>query len=122
MNPEDFIRTYEVALATQDWARVEPLVHDNACVTFSTGDVHKNKVEVGRAFRRNFSAIQDESYAITNIHWVYRNDSFAVYLFDFKWEGLIDCKPAAGSGHGTSVLVKEESHWLLMSEHLGSDA
>lgn len=30
MNPDQFVEADEAALATQDWAQVEPLVHDDA--------------------------------------------------------------------------------------------
>lgn len=31
MQPEEFIRAYEAALATQDWLQVKPLVHADGC-------------------------------------------------------------------------------------------
>ena len=37
MNCDDFIRSYQDALASQSWALVDPLIHNNACVTFSNG-------------------------------------------------------------------------------------
>lgn len=37
MNPEKFIEKYEAALATQDWQQVAPLLHPDACITFSSG-------------------------------------------------------------------------------------
>ena len=46
MNPETFIEKYEAALATQDWQQVAPLVHPEACVTFSSGSVHIGKTAV----------------------------------------------------------------------------
>jgi hypothetical protein len=55
MQPEDFIHAYKRALATQDWNRVEPLIHADACVTFSDGTVHRGKVAVQKAFEHNFS-------------------------------------------------------------------
>ena len=119
MHPEEFIQRYEQALASQDWAQVEPLVHADACVTFSSGAVHKGKVEVGTAFARNFALIKDEQYSITNIHWVMKNAGTAVYLFEFHWSGLINDKPASGAGIGTSVLIQENGAWQLLIEHLG---
>lgn len=119
MNPEDFIRAYEQALGTQNWSRVDPLVHDDACVTFSNGTVHKGKSQVRSAFERNFSSIRDETYAITNVHWVMKSDLAAVYLFDFNWSGIINDKPASGGGRGTSVLINEDGKWKLLVEHLG---
>lgn len=120
VNPEDFIRAYEQALASQDWRKVDPLVHENACVTFSNGTVHKGKSEVKSAFKKNFLLIKDEEYSISNVHWVMKDSETAVYLFDFSWSGMINDRQASGSGRGTSVLTKEGDQWQLLVEHLGS--
>lgn len=80
MQPEEFIRAYEIALGTQDWNQVEPLVHAEACVTFSNGTVHKGKTEVQKAFEKNFSLIKDETYSIANVHWVMKKPETAVYV------------------------------------------
>jgi ketosteroid isomerase-like protein len=119
MNPEEFIQSYAQALATQDWNLVKPLVHEDACVTFSNGAVHRGKAEVGRAFEKNFSLIKDETYSITNLSWVLRRDDVAIYLFDFNWSGIINDRPASGAGRGTSVLINENGSWQLLVEHLG---
>lgn len=123
LNPDDFVSAYEQALATQDWAAVEPLIHDDVCVTFSTGTVHKGKDAVRRAFEQNFAAIEDEDYRISNIHWILRNKDVAIYLFDFHWTGRLNGQTARGSGKGTSVLRASngQGDWRLLVEHLGSD-
>ena len=122
MEPEEFIRAYAAALGTQDWNHVDPLVHKDACVTFSNGTVHKGKRQVQKAFEANFSVIKDEQYSISNVHWVMKSAETAVYLFEFNWSGIINEKPASGSGRGTSVLIKEADRWLLLVEHLGPKA
>jgi len=122
MELEEFIRAYEAALATQDWRQVEPLVHADACVTFSNGTVHKGKAEVQKAFEKNFSLIRDETYSISNVHWVMKKPETAVYLFEFSWSGLINGQPAKGSGRGTCVLINEGGEWQLLIEHLGPKA
>lgn len=122
VNPEEFIQAYEEALATQDWMNVDPLVHENACVTFSNGTVHKGKPDVRKAFEGNFSIIKDEKYSISNVHWVSKGSETAVYLFEFNWSGLINDQPASGSGRGTSVLIREKDRWQLLVEHLGPKA
>ncbi len=119
MTPEDFIRAYEEALASQQWALVEPLVHENACVTFSNGTVHIGKTAVRSAYEANFSAIEDEDYRISNVHWVRRGEDVSVYVFDFAWSGRIDGRDAKGGGRGTSVLIRHGSGWQLLAEHLG---
>jgi len=117
--PDDFVRGYEAALASQRWSALDPLVHDEVCVTFSTGAVHKGKAAVRRAFETNFASIEEETYAISNVHWVLRSEAFAVYLFDFRWSGRIDGQPARGGGRGSSVLVRVDGDWKLLVEHLG---
>lgn len=119
MTAAEFIRAYEAALASQSWAVVEPLVHEDACVTFSNGTLHKGRAAVGAAFRANFATIQDEKYRISNLHWVHRAEAIAVCLYDFAWSGRIDGREAAGAGRGTSVIVRDGSRWQLLVEHLG---
>lgn len=113
MTPEIFIKNYENALSTQDWKNIEPLIHENACVTFSTGTVHKGKHEVQKAFERNFSVIKEEQFSISNIHWIKKNKEVAVYLFDFSWQGIVNGQQAEGSGRGTSVLINQKGEWKL---------
>lgn len=121
-HPEDFLKAYEIALATQKWQSVSPLIHERACVTFSNGSFYIGKAEVQRAFERNFALIQDEKYSISDIHWVSKTEDYAVCLYTFHWHGLINGKSANGSGRGTAVLVNEKGKWLLLSEHLGPNA
>ena len=122
MEPEEFIHSYATALGTQDWSHVDPLVHKDACVTFSNGTVHKGKLQVQKAFETNFSLIKDEQYFISDVHWVMKSPEMTVYLFEFNWRGIINEKPASGSGRVTSVLIKEADRWLLVVEHLGPKA
>lgn len=122
MTPETFIKAYEAALASQDWPQVDPLVHPDACVTFSSGAVHVGKTAVRHAFERNFRLIQDETYQIENVHWVMQGEATAVYLFTFRWSGLIHGKAARGAGTGSAVLVNGANGWQLLVEHLGPKA
>jgi ketosteroid isomerase-like protein len=122
LTPETFIKKYEAALATQDWQQVAPLVHPDVCVTFSSGSMHIGKAAVRQAFERNFSLIQDETYVIENVHWVKKGEDTAVYLFTFRWSGIINGKSASGAGTGSSVLINSADGWQLLVEHLGPKA
>jgi len=119
MQAEDFIKNYENALATQNWKNVQPLIHKDASVTFSTGTVHEGKAAVKIAFERNFQLIKNEAYRIENVRWLLKSESTAVYLFDFYWKGIINNQSVEGSGIGTSVLIREAGKWVLLTEHLG---
>jgi len=122
MTAEEFIGLYEKALSSHGWAAVDTLVHSDACVTFSTGAVHKGKEAVRTAFERNFSTIQHERYTISNLHWIMQTPQFAVSLFEFQWNGRIDGRDASGAGNGTFVLVRNGADWQLLAEHLVATA
>lgn len=119
MTPEQFISAYEKALASQQWENVAPLMHPNACVTFSNGSMFKGIDAIEAAYRRNFALIKDEVYRISNVHFAIKNEHTAVFTFAFKWSGIINGQPAQGSGIGTSTIVFENGSWLLIAEHLG---
>ena len=122
MTPVNFITAYENALATQDWAEVDPLVHPNCTVTFSDGTLHRGKAAVERAFRRNFSLIESEKYVISDVHWIVKTNDFATYTFVYEWSGIMNGQQISGAGRGTSSLVREDGIWLLATEHLGPKA
>ena len=119
MIPEEFIKAYESALATQDWNRLDKLISDQIAVTFSDGTVHVGKDEVQIAFEKNFASIKSEKYTIQNVKWLRKEEPFAVYLFEFYWTGIVNGKSVSGNGIGTSVIVNEEGRWKLLTEHLG---
>jgi len=118
-NPQDFISVYERTLATQSWEKIAPLIHEDCVVTFSEG-TYVGKAEVESAYRKTFSLIKDEEYAISNIHWVLETDKMAVLIYIFSWSGIIEGTFSSGSGRGTSVLTKHEGKWQLICEHLGA--
>jgi ketosteroid isomerase-like protein len=119
MTPDEALRAYEAALGTQEWAQVEPLMHPDVTVTFSSGAVHRGRKAVGEAFSRNFESIADERYALSDVEWVSRGEAHAVCTYRFDWSGLVDGKPASGHGRGTTVLERADGGWLVLAEHLG---
>jgi ketosteroid isomerase-like protein len=119
MNPEQFMEGYEAALATQDWQAVSPYIHQDACVTFSTGEFFQGKAEVQKAYERNFALIQDEKYSMFDLHWVRKTEHYGVCIYAYRWQGLIQGEPARGTGRGTATIIKEDGRWTLLAEHLG---
>ena len=121
MSAQEHLKTYETALASQQWENIAPLMHPGICVTFNNG-TYKGIAEVEGAFRKTFDLIKDETYAISNIHWIRNDDALAVCLYNFHWSGIINGQEASGGGRGTSVLVYENGRWLILTEHLGPEA
>lgn len=119
MTPDDLLHAYQAALATQRWGEVEPLMHPDVCVTFSSGRSFRGREEVRKAFTENFAGIQDERYEISEVHWVAKKADHAVCTYEFHWSGLIDGNAARGAGRGTGVLTNEAGRWLILAEHLG---
>lgn len=117
--PAYFINAYETALATQQWENVALLMHANVGITFSDGSTYKGLAEVEQAYRRNFKLIEEEHFAISNVHWILHNERMAVYQFTFAWSGIINGQQTSGGGHGTATLICEEGKWLLLAEQLG---
>lgn len=121
MTPESLLKQYELALSSQSWSRVEPLMHKNVCVTFSNG-TFKGISDVRSVFVSNFSSIKDEEYKISNVHWAYKSETEAVCLYQFNWKGIINGEMCSGAGRGTSVLVFDDERWQIITEHLGPNA
>lgn len=118
MTANNLIQDYEKALESQNWAMVEPLMHDDVCVTFSSG-TFKGKADVQQAFEKTFALIKDEKYSISNIHWVYSDNKSAVCIYNFNLEGIINGQQSSGGGRGTSALLCADGKWQIITEHLG---
>ena len=121
MTPQQALKEYEAALSSQQWSAVEPLMHENVCVTFTNG-TFKGINEVQAIFEKNFSLIKDEEYSISNTHWAMLSESQAVCLYEFNWQGIIGGQHCSGGGRGTSVFVLTNHQWKIIAEHLGPPA
>jgi len=84
VTPNDLLKKCEKALEIQNWHDVEPLLHRDAGVTFSSG-TFKDKKEVQHAFENTFNLIKEEKYSITNVTWIHSDVTFAVCLYNFNW-------------------------------------
>ena len=120
MSATNFIKDYEAALGTQNWATVAPLISDHASVIFSDGSLHMGKEAIKAAYERNFTINKSEDYRIEKVRWMMKAAGSAAYMFEFYWTGLIDGQEASGSGRGTAVLAHEAGRWVLIGEQLGS--
>ncbi|MEL7182128.1 MAG: nuclear transport factor 2 family protein [Pseudomonadota bacterium] len=119
MSAQTFVKDYEAALGTQDWAAVAPLIDDDARVIFSDGTLHAGKDAIRSAYERNFRRIEGEQYRIADIHWLHQAATSAAYMFEFHWTGTVNGTPVSGTGRGTTILRHHNGQWRLVGEHLG---
>ena len=116
MTPEETLAAY--LGAGPDLDATLSHVADDAVYLFSNGSQHVGKDAVRAAIQRNFDAIKLDTYAISDERWLVRADDAAVCVFNFAWSGLIDGRPASGSGRGTCALRREGDRWRIAHEHL----
>jgi ketosteroid isomerase-like protein len=114
-----FLAEYERRTNAHDidsWAK---LVAEDATYWFTNG-THVGKQAIVDAVASNFRAIEDETYRISEIEWVYRTDDVAVVRYRFHWHGIIDGQPASGNGKGTTVMLRRDGRWQMTHEHLSA--
>ena len=114
---EKRLREYERANNSHIWENVEIFIHPKASYFFTDG-TYNGIEEIKEAVQDTFEKIQDEVYTISNTKWVHADENVAICTYNFHWEGLIDGKPAQGSGRGTNVWIKTEEGWQVIHEHL----
>lgn len=118
MSHVEFLTAYEAALALHRWDAVESFIDDDACFVFSDG-THRGKAAIERAISATFQRIENETYRISELCWVYVTTDCALCTYVFAWSGLVDGVMSSGRGRGTSVLVKGAGGWKIKLEHLG---
>lgn len=116
--PDKFMREYERVANSHDLQATLSLVAEEAVFLFSDGSVHLGKGSIERALRRNFELIKDEEYAIDNLTWILKTAGAAACVYDYSWSGVVNGKPASGSGRGTNILVRSGDNWRIVHEHL----
>lgn len=114
-----FLRRYESATNTHDFARVEPLICADATYLFTEGTYHGID-EIRAAIERTFATIQDEVYRISEVEWVAVSAELAVCTYRYSWQGRVDGQPASGQGRGTNVITWREGEWRMLHEHLSA--
>lgn len=119
LSAKSFVRDYQLALNTQDWNSVEPLISNDAIVIFSNGSLHAGKAAIRAAFQQNFNTINGEDFRIINVKWLVDTAESAAYSFEFHWTGITNSRRASSSGRGTAVLIRRDDRWLLVGEQLG---
>ena len=118
MTPAEFLCEYENSGRIGGIEHTLRLIDDDAVYWFSDGTSHVGKSAVEQAIRRNFDAIKDDTYHISDVDWLAQSSDFAACIDRFDWSGIVRGAPASGSGRGTSVLARRGDSWVVVHEHL----
>lgn len=114
---EEFIKNYEIATNSHDFSKVKPLIEDNAIFYFSDGSF-TGVDNIRQAFEKTWEKVKNEIYLIKDVEWLVNSDKVAVCVYNFHWTGSIDGLLRQGNGRGTNVLIKTDTGWKIMHEHL----
>ncbi len=114
-----FMKAYEEASNSHEVERVAPMIAGDATYWFTDGSYH-GLPEIAGAISRTFSAIQDETYEISDLDWVVLTPDHAVCRYRFSWRGVVGGESRSGHGRGTNVMTKHEGQWQITHEHLST--
>lgn len=113
-----FLRDFERAQATQDFAEVVPLIHQDAIFRFNDGD-YRGIDRIRAAFEATWSIdVEDERYRIEDVEVERVGPDWAVATFRFVWSGIGPNGPFEVNGRGTTAVVMEDGGLKVLVEHL----
>lgn len=100
----EFMREYERATATKNFANVSPMLHPNAFYRFTDGDsIGIEAIE--RAFRTTWERIKNEVYFLTEFNAYALDERTVVVTYIFNWTGVVEDRPSKGEGRGFNMLA-----------------
>jgi ketosteroid isomerase-like protein len=113
-----FLRAYEAAANSRDFAQVEQLIHPDATYRLTDGDF-VGLTEIRQAFEKTWAyGVEDERYWLTGVRVIYADSNSACLTYDFHWTGVGSTGPFRAEGRGTQLLVRSGDRLLSMYEHL----
>ncbi len=110
---------YEQANNSHDIDRVVHMIAQDATYWFTDGS-YQGLADITAAISRTFSAIQNETYTISDLEWIMLTAEHAMCRYQFSWTGLVDGQPRSGDGRGTNLIVKADGRWMMSHEHLSA--
>lgn len=120
-SPQAVLALYEERINRHDFELLVPLIDAKAVFWFSDGS-HIGIDAIRAAFERTWNAVADETYWLTDMHWIATGAGAAACLYRFHWRGLANARPISGHGRGTTVLRDTGTGWRIVHEHLSVEA
>ncbi len=113
-----YLKQYEAASNSRDFAQVAELIHPDATYRFTDGDFRGIEAIRG-AFEKTWAYdVQDERYWLTDVRLVYADETSALLTYDFHWSGIGPEGPFEADGRGTQLIVRNGDALQTLYEHL----
>jgi len=112
-----FLKAYERAANSRVFAKVDPFIATDASFWFTNG-MFNGKVAIKKAFEDTWKTIENESYSISNVQWIFSDRQTASCTYTFKSDGIVDGRRQTYEGKGTNILARIDGKWQIVHEHL----
>ncbi len=117
----DFMKSYENATNSYNFANVAPLLDDDAVFFFSDATLY-GKENIQKAFEKTWENLGNDTYEIRDIRFLSLDEHSASIVYNFNWEGEDEnWKKISWNGRGTSILVEKNGKICKIHEHLSSE-
>jgi uncharacterized protein (TIGR02246 family) len=120
MSVNDFTDELVAAMNAKDLDGTLKRIAKDAIYFWSNGSAYFGKADIAAALKRNFDAIQNDTYRKVDVTWLARSAEIAACAYGFEWTGEIAGKPVSGKGRGTTVLRRVDGAWRVAHEHLSA--
>lgn len=117
----DFMARWQAAGESEEWARVDELLHPSAVVRFNDGDHSGPAIRAAFEGTWAIDAGPEERYVVSDVRVVHCGEESATVMFSWRWSGVAAGEPFEVGGRGTSVLVRSDDGLRLVLEHLSRD-
>lgn len=114
-----FLKAYEAATNSHDFANIRPLITADATYWFSDG-TFEGLESIRQAFTKTWETIQEEVYTIRDVEWPLVAAESAVVTYHFLWHGFVNDISRSGSGRGTNLILRSGGTWQIKHEHLSA--
>ncbi|RLQ94323.1 YybH family protein [Falsibacillus albus] len=116
-SPQEALTMYEKATNSHDFDNVCKLISEDAVYFFSDETV-KGLDDLKQYFEKTWSYIKEEVYKMNDVMWIAVDETSAVCIYQFHWQGMIEGSLREGKGRGTNVFRKQDHVWKVAHEHL----
>jgi ketosteroid isomerase-like protein len=120
MTPGEVKRELVRRMRAKDLEGTLELIADDAVYFWSDGSAMFGKAAIAEGLRRNFSAIENDTYDVFDLTWLAESDGVTACVFRFEWTGDVNGATVSGVGRGASVFRRDDGEWRVVHENLSA--